>query len=686
MPSAPEIRVLSQALEQAVGESRVRVAVFVAFQFDPAFFEHSILPLLFRRAFSENEGVRRAQLDEELHGIDHVAVYYDRSGLQGAGGGARLEYERIGVSLPGRVLHAKHVFLLLDEPGEPGAPVSSRLAMITTSANLTRSGWWTNVEVGHVHEIVAGQKDSVRQDLVGNGGLLAVLRRLDRTAGPEPAPRHDPHAGLQEVRRFLEEHTSARGWSQQDGRWFPRLWYGKGPLPEFLLEYAGTGARLEIIAPFFDGDADAPTLRTLLETLRPTATRVLLPRDEPGRIRCAEAFFETVRALPNVSWGQLPRSYTAYGKASKEIRDRYVHAKVYRIFAPDRKLEVLCIGSPNLTPAGHRGASAGNLESAMLLDLSGGARPDWWLERVEDLGGATFEGTRAEDEPSSAAWPVTLRFDWGPGVLSYFWEQGGTVPGRASVNIGARVLAVLDPLRTGAWVDLDAELGPAFREVLRAGAFLDVHVGEGPSHRVLVQEVGMEHRPSLVRELTPEQILEYWSMLTAEQRDAFLERHVSRVVGSADEPAFEPASVDEMSMFDRFAGIFHAFSCLREDIEHAIARGDASGERRAIHRLFGERHDSLRSLVDKLVADGTRDRVNRYFGLLCAAELVRRIQREQPEFGGRHRAALRDLAASVDLAPVRAEFTFGTASEREAFFAWLEEMFFKPARIPEVRT
>ena len=35
MPSAPEIRVLSQALEQAVGESRVRVAVFVAFQFDP---------------------------------------------------------------------------------------------------------------------------------------------------------------------------------------------------------------------------------------------------------------------------------------------------------------------------------------------------------------------------------------------------------------------------------------------------------------------------------------------------------------------------------------------------------------------------------------------------------------------------------------------------------------------------
>jgi hypothetical protein len=677
MPSAPETHVLSQALGQAIGESRVRVAVFVAFEFDPTFFEHSILPLVFRRGFSNNEAVRRAQLEEELQEIDHVAVYYDRSGLRTAGGGARLDYQRIGVSMPGRVLHAKHVFLLLDDPEQ-------RLTVLTTSANLTRSGWWTNVEVGHVHEIRAGQKDSVRQDLLGRDGLLTRLCRLDKTTQAADArpSRDDPHAGLEEIRRFLDTQISPRGWSKQDGRLFPRLWHGEEPFPEFLSRYAETRCRLEIIAPFFDGKADTPTLRELLDTLRPTATRVLLPRNDDGSARCAEPFFEAVRALPNVSWGQLPRAYTAYGKAGEETSHRYVHAKTYRIFAPDRGIEVLCVGSPNLTQAAHRGARTGNLESAMLLDHSGGPRPDWWLERLEDTTGLAFRDGHAEDEPAAVVLPVTLRFDWDTGILSYFWERRD-VPERVEIASGPRVLAAVAPVRVGEWTDLAATLGPTFREVLRAGALLDIRVGDHVQH-VLVQEVGMEHRPSLVHDLTPEQILEYWSMLTPEQRDAFLEHNVLPGVGSADEAASTVEPVDEISMFDRFAGIFHAFSCLQDSLEQALDRGDASGERYAVYRLLGERHDSLRSLIDKLVGAQNRDRVNRYFGLLCAHALVRRIQSTQPEFRQRHSQALRDLAARIDLASVRAEFTFGDAQERARFFAWLEEMFFKPVRAPEV--
>jgi hypothetical protein len=680
MASAPETRVLSQALEQAIGESRVRVAVFVAFEFDPTFFEHSILPLVFRRAFSNNEAVRRAQLEEELQEINHVAVYYDRSGLKTAGGGARLDYQRIGISISGRVLHAKHVFLLLDDPAQ-------RLAVLTTSANLTQSGWWTNVEVGHVHEIRAGQKDSVRQDLLGRDGLITRLRRLDKTTQAADArpSRDDPHAGLEAILRFLDTQIASRGWSRQDDRWFPRLWHGEEPFPAFLARYAATRCRLEIIVPFFDGKADAPTLRALIDELCPTSTRVLLPRNDDGSARCAEPFYEAVRALPNVSWGQLPRTYTAYGKAGKETSHRYVHAKIYRIFAPDRGIEILCVGSPNLTSAAHKGARRGNLESAMLLDHShaGGSRPGWWLERLEDTPGLAFRDGLAEDEPVVVVLPVTLRFDWDTGILSYFWETRD-VPERVEIATGPRVLAAVAPVQAGEWIGLAATLGPTFRDVLRAGALLDVRVGEH-IQRVLVQEVGMEHRPSLVHDLTPEQILEYWSLLTSEQRDAFLEHNVLRVVDSIDEAVSNVEPVDEISIFDRFAGIFHAFSCLQDSLEQALDRGDASGDRFAVYRLFGERHDSLRSLVEKLVGDQTRDRVNRYFGLLCACALVRRIQSTQPQFGQIHRRSLRDLAARINLASVRAEFTFGDAEERDRFFAWLEEMFFKPVRAREVR-
>ena len=44
---------------------------------------------------------------------------------------------------------------------------------------------------------------------------------------------------------------------------------------------------------------------------------------------------------------------------------------------------------------------------------------------------------------------------------------------------------------------------------------------------VLVQEEGMKSKPSALFDLSPSEILRYWSLLTAEQRAAFLEaRHL----------------------------------------------------------------------------------------------------------------------------------------------------------------
>ena len=73
-------------------------------------------------------------------------------------------------------------------------------------------------------------------------------------------------------------------------------------------------------------------------------------------------------------------------------------------------------------------------------------------------------------------------------------------------------------------------------------------------------------------QLTPEEILEYWSLLTPAQRAQFMESHiVDQVEGLPVVP------VDRLhasnTLFDRFAGIYHAFGCLERAVDRALEDG-----------------------------------------------------------------------------------------------------------------
>ncbi|HKJ84596.1 MAG TPA: hypothetical protein VKA06_00900, partial [Spirochaetia bacterium] len=111
--------VLSDALAEAIGGRRVRTALFTTFSFDPAFFELHVLPLLFDRAFSQVEKVARAQLEEAVRELDHLAVIYDRAALSQDAAPATLDVRRIDVRHPTGAFHPKLVLLLVDEPPDP---------------------------------------------------------------------------------------------------------------------------------------------------------------------------------------------------------------------------------------------------------------------------------------------------------------------------------------------------------------------------------------------------------------------------------------------------------------------------------------------------------------------------------------------------------------------------------------
>ena len=204
MAEKPPTAVLSDELKSVVAGRQLRAAVFLTFQFEPEFFEQQVLPLFFDVSLSHAEAIKRVQMEDLLRDVPHgVAVYYDQNGLVADAKPARLDVRRIAVRHATGIFHPKNVFALVEalEPDEDGQPAQT-LIVASMSANLTRAGWWENVEVCHIEELREGELTRLRDDLLGF--LDGLERRVSEKAS-------DGHAALKAIKAFLQIHDAASG-------------------------------------------------------------------------------------------------------------------------------------------------------------------------------------------------------------------------------------------------------------------------------------------------------------------------------------------------------------------------------------------------------------------------------------------------------------------------------------------
>jgi len=661
--------VLSDALVEAISRRRVKAAVFLTFQFDPGFFEDDILPYLFDQSFSHVPELRRVQMEEALRGLKHLAVYYDRRGLTAEAKPARLDYRRIGLLRHKGCFHPKNIFLLVENHDRDKTWDS--LLFVTLSANLTRSGWWENVEVAHIMEVHADQKCTFRSELLD---LISRLKKEDTITEEHPA--------LETIRAFLlssvEEPTSFR----EQGRWLPRLYIGQTDVPSFLSDFIEPFTyNLEIVSPYFDGRDNSHTLPSLIEGLYPKETRVFLPEDADGTVGCHEGLFNQIKNLSQVHWGLLPEDgIQVRTDGQTSMAQRFVHAKIYRFWNQSR--EILFVGSVNLTAAAHSPAKAGNFETGVLVETEVTGRLNWWLQKIEEdvptnFQEASFEETDITEPPCV----VTFCFDWETEALSYFWDPSNSAPHQAEVFAQNVPKFLITPIRLGKWVTLPAEAAQSIKDLLTSTSLVEVCVDGAAPFRALVREEGMARKPALFQSLTPEEILHYWSLLSPEQREQFMAYKALMDIDGYALPQTSSPSRTVDSMFDRFAGIFHAFGRLETHVRESL---ESDHENEAVYRLLGEKHDSLPSLLDKVIKDEEADRVHRYVTLLCATQLLDRIEKEYTDFKTQHKEAFKRVRERLDaLDQIEAGFTFETPEIRSEFFTWFREMFFKPAKLPK---
>lgn len=669
----PPHAVLSDRVHDLMARRRLVAAIFVTFEFDPDFFECQVLPVIIDVPLSHADSIRRVQLEDAMRRYaGRVAVYYDSNGLvRGTSGSAKLDFQRIQVRhRNGGVFHPKNLLLLVEpcEPDENGHH-AQLLIVGAMSANLTRSGWWSNVEAAHFEEISVGSRTSLRDD------LLTFLRALK-----ERTPSEDSHDALELIERFLKNTEPTQNRSS-NGELHPQFYGGSGGFLDFLDKAAGPwlqGACMEIISPYFDATETSMPLEALIERFSPKEVRLFLAKTRVGKAALSEALYDSLNGRDSIGWGRLPARLLKMGNAD-DVGSRFVHAKVYRFFTRKPKREICFIGSVNLTRPAHQ-VRGGNWESGLLVEVNP-PNTEFWLE-LEHVRPPSFEPGESEDAANSGGSPLTLRFDWIEKVASVFWDDNRESP---SLQLGDRgtMIGKIGRVRSRVWTTLPDEFGAAVEKMLSETSFIGVDDGSMATGLILVQEVGMAHKPSLLLTLSAIDILRYWSLLTAEQRGAFLEAQAlagsNFVVGEgSDLVTVSSVLKGEETFFDRMAGFFHAFSSLEADVRKQIVDG-REGE--ACYRLFGKKYDSLGTLIDRVArSSDVSDDVDCYVLLQCARQLCRTLAKERPEFWTRHRKETEALEQSIDcILVVRARLVAKSSDTMPQFLDWFDEKFMKRA-------
>src|SRR5438128_6256491 len=126
------------------------------------------------------------------------------------------------------VFHPNNIFLLIENPAADENGHRARALLLgAMSANLTRSGWWENVEACHFEEIAEQENTRLKEDA---RDLLRDLRHR--------APEGMAHRALDEVLDFLRD-TEQRVKRVSGDRLLPHFYSGRESLPDFLERVAG---------------------------------------------------------------------------------------------------------------------------------------------------------------------------------------------------------------------------------------------------------------------------------------------------------------------------------------------------------------------------------------------------------------------------------------------------------------
>lgn len=608
---------ISDAFRACIGEREVTSAFFTTYSFEPDFFELEVIPLLLGdHALSSQSDIRSVQLQALMQDKGRrFAVVHDMDVFNPTAG-SRLEVDYLPVRIGGGCQHAKMAILVLQEKGDQ----IPTILLVAGSFNLTKAGWWDNIEVGHFVELQATRAPA---------NILEPMRRALRffqAAAPTPV---------------LDEIVNVQaGWlaSADDpdcSFYFSGAASNRLAFLDFIgqrphtLPAAKDAATLEIVSPFFGEKPDSGDTQKLM-SLFPTV-RLLLPRDEEKRALVDPGVFDAFNTDQWCGWA------SAWNDSHQVIGApfRRVHAK---IFQGRGKRSWQFVGSVNFSHKAFRE----NVEAGFLLQ--GGDFPPL-LEPLTALpsGFAPDSDLHSAEASEGLAMPaLRLAYDWNSQWLEVIAQD----------SISGELTLLDNPTPSlGSIVFAQTTSGnaflPALRDHLERSSLVRVRWQSGAEcveRYLMVTQRNIYCRPSQLPAMDLQSLLRLFiEMRLTKKISQFGELaqqmlNLRAALGATDEQLPEMMdAIEAKSFFAEFSQVNGAFWQLERTL--ALAADENSAKKLAYY-LAGCQPDSLKAMLESVEAAGGDEEtvVVRYLtlvsmqGLLTrypqhsCATLIRRVQ------------------------------------------------------------
>jgi len=657
---------VTNELSHLLSGKKVIAGVFTTFNFEPEFFELDVVPELLRKGipYSSDERVKIFQVREALRESNlKLDVFYDlqifRSSAERS---PEMEYLCHGVNSGNNAFHAKNIYLLVED----NESKDSSLLVASGSNNITRAGWWSNIEALHWEEVIQGEVQR------------AFVNRLkEDIAWLQSKKSLSAKSALSLIKEFLNKCKSSNRapainyYSLGSNNFFKFLKNIKNSPFEVYSNW-----KLEIISPYFCEDP-FNTQHTEFTKLGVKKITVFLPFDHENIAQCHPDYYEHIKNFEGIEWGRWKPSMVKAIGIDGELYRR-LHAKIYHFY--NGRQAWAFVGSINFS---HK-AFKENIESGFFLKL---AKAESMLEPlaeseiIESFAPPSDDESGINNNKDEPLPELHLTYDWKTKQLI------GRTAKRKKYDIqliNSENEAVISPWQIAYQEGTYQQDVTNLESILKQTSLVivegkDTKTGKTfLSHRLMVQQTGWTHKPIELPKLTPEQILAIYAGMNHEQRQMtvvnallkeLLKLNVSGEITALDEEQVET------QFFCEYAEIFHAFRVLRELLQQALT--DKNFEK-VDYYLTGTGMDSLPSLVELACDEKSSifNGVTAYLLLLSATEVLK-----ESDFYNRlnvkdYLVQLKDkLERLKEGSAISLE---GGSEERKVkFFSWFEEQFSK---------
>lgn len=586
---------ISESFKQAIGKRTVRSAFFSTYCFEPDFFELDVVPLLLGGpALSTDETIRYHQL-QSLMSFDRgrIAVAYDVDVFNPTFA-PKLEIDYLPVRVDGACQHAKIAVLEVCDEQE-----NTAIILAAGSFNLTKAGWWTNIEVGHWIELSEKHAPS---------NILKPLRAaLDYFQTTQPV------AAIKALQARLSKWKDGTC-NDNCSFYFSGAGHGRSSFPSFLAPVILNRGPVEIISPFFAEEGDNKKLVEFLKSFDNVS--LFLPTDDTGAATMTKPVYQDLSKHAQwCDWNtELAKNFSL--RKNEEL-ERKLHAKIYS------GTNWLFIGSVNLSYM----AMYSNVEAGFLL--TGRSKLNLLTPLTEEAQNfsANDPVEAAKHNTEVAMPPIQLSYDWlihelellspKAGLLKLYDAQGQEI-GKCQLKA--------DVAGKFTFPSLAAQLK---HSSLVAATWISQEGIPSGKRNLLVSQRQIYCRPNSLPKFDLQDLLRIFQNMSSAVRLAMITSLVEKQAQRANDgltskeflPSL-PSKEDRSNFFSEFSEVNGAFWNLR------IKLGQAKSEDRTdvlAYYLDGQQPDSLRGLTNSLGATENDSQVSlivRYLTLLSMDEIL----------------------------------------------------------------